>query len=323
MSKALAIVESKAPSIVTEKDLDDWLFGTGTKLTEQQKALFYKVALSQNLNPIKKEIYAIPYGNNFNIVVGYETYLRRAEHTGLLEYWEATVDKDETGNWVGKCTIKRKDFSKAVTVEAWFSEYNQGTALWKSKPRTMIRKVAISQAFRMVFSEELGGLPYTSDEIVGDEIREVEFTPLDKMAEKVATDDLFARKEKALDFLRKKGKTWEDAETYLHIRMDKWEQSDLDDLKSWAKAGFPKPPDPAGEAIAPDLVIIDGKAYEMSVETISASQAGITEAQLASLRKVPADLLDDAFMETGVVMLDLVELDYSAAEALLAWLATQ
>jgi phage recombination protein Bet len=246
--KSLATRESSQVQ-VTQSDLDDWLFGTDTKLNDRQKALFYKVAMSSNLNPIKKEIYAIAYGSNFNIIVGYEVYLKRAERTGLLEYWEATVKKDEAGEWVGKCTIKRKDFSKPVTVEAWFSEYNQGTAIWKTKPRTMIRKVAISQGFRMVFSDELGGLPYTSDEIIPNEVKELEYTSMeeitDKAGKKEAEADLADRRGNAIAYLLKKGKTSDDAVTYLGKAVDIWKQEDLDALKKWAKAGFPETPQTA------------------------------------------------------------------------------
>jgi hypothetical protein len=63
-SKSLAVAETVK---VTKDDLDQWLFGSGTKLTEQQKNLFYQIAITNNLNPVKREVYAIAYGSNFNI----------------------------------------------------------------------------------------------------------------------------------------------------------------------------------------------------------------------------------------------------------------
>ena len=161
----------KAEPKLTQKDLDDWLLGSDTKLNEKQKMMFYNVALANQLNPIKREIYAIAYGNNFNIITGYEVYLKRAERTGKLEYWKATVEKRDN-EWIGICTVKRTDRTEPTTIEAWFNEYNQNNAIWKSKPRTMIRKVAIAQAFRMSFPDELGGMPYTSDEM-GEVVAEV------------------------------------------------------------------------------------------------------------------------------------------------------
>jgi hypothetical protein len=135
--------------------------------------------------------------------------------------------------------------------------------------------------------------------------------------------DISDRKQKAIDYLAKKGKTALDAERHLSKNISDWEQKDLDSLKAWAKAGFPTSPEPVSKAITPAPVAGEGTPDKVSSGGNTVPPRGITAEQLASLRKVPADLLDDAFMETGVKMVDLVELDYSAAEALLAWLAAQ
>ena len=37
--------------------------------------------------------------------------------------------------------------------------------MWASKPYTMIKKVAIAQGFRLAFPDEIGGMPYTADEL--------------------------------------------------------------------------------------------------------------------------------------------------------------
>src|SRR5574343_1410571 len=198
---------------VTKADIDAWLFGSGTKLTEPQKALFYQISLAHNLNPAKREIYAIPYGSNFNVIVGYEVYLKRAERTGILEWWEAGVKK-EGQEYIGFCTIKRKDRLKETTIEAWFNEYNQGNAMWKNKPRTMIRKVAIAQAFRMVFPDELGGLPYTADEMevnghVIDVQPQIEMTRVEKMIASLMEAGKLGNAERFLD---KDSSLWTDAD---------------------------------------------------------------------------------------------------------------
>jgi phage recombination protein Bet len=188
MEASRELIKIAEPQL-TQKDLDNWLMGSDTKLNDKQKALFYQVALSFQLNPVKREIYAIAYGNNFNIITGYEVYLKRAERTGNLEWWDAGVKKDGT-EWVGYCTVKRRDRTQPTTIEAWFSEYNQNNAIWKSKPRTMIRKVAIAQAFRMSFPDELGGMPYTSDEM-GDVVQ------AEVVSEKKSTPTHTIKKEKS------------------------------------------------------------------------------------------------------------------------------
>lgn len=160
-TKEVAIVEPK----VTQKDLDDYLFGQGTKLTEQQKKMFYAVALRNNLDPFKREVYAIAYGNNFSLVTGYETYIRRAEKTGLLDGWEADFIPEPKGDESAYCTIHRKDQRFPITQKVWLKEFKQENKMWKEKPRTMLIKVAIATCFRRAFSTELAGIPYTADEM--------------------------------------------------------------------------------------------------------------------------------------------------------------
>ena len=37
--------------------------------------------------------------------------------------------------------------------------------VWREKPGTMLKKVAIAQAFRLAFPDEMGSLPYTAEEM--------------------------------------------------------------------------------------------------------------------------------------------------------------
>lgn len=48
-------------------------------------------------------------------------------------------------------------FEKSVYVEVSLSEYSTGRALWRSKPATMINKVAKAQALRKAFPDEFMG----------------------------------------------------------------------------------------------------------------------------------------------------------------------
>lgn len=58
--------------------------------------------------------------------------------------------------WGAVCTITRN--GKKKTIEVPLSEYNTGMNVWKSKPSTMIKKVAESQALSAAFPEILGGI---------------------------------------------------------------------------------------------------------------------------------------------------------------------
>ena len=154
--------------VITKEIVDQYLYGTGTKLNEQQKAMFLKMAQLNGLNPFRREIYAIPYGDKFNIVTGYEVYLKRAERTGVLDGWEA--DMGPEGDYA-YCTIYRKDRTHPISQKVWLSEYKLNNRMWNEKPKMMLIKVAIATTFRRAFPDELGGLPYTADEMPTDPIR--------------------------------------------------------------------------------------------------------------------------------------------------------
>ena len=146
-------------------------------LSDTETERFLEIAQAYGLNPFKREIYASKYGNNFSIVVGFETYIKRAERSGLLSGWSVVTEGTLDFKNVMSCdlkaiiTIHRKDFKFPFIHEVFFNEYVQRkrdgsiTQFWKNKPVTMIKKVAMSQGFRLCFSDELGGLPYTKEEI--------------------------------------------------------------------------------------------------------------------------------------------------------------
>jgi phage recombination protein Bet len=148
-----------------------------SNLTRSEVEQFTEIAQSFGLNPFKREIYASKYGNNFSVIVGFETYIKRAERSGLLSGWNVTTTgelnrKDlKNSNVKAVITIHRKDFNHAFIHEVEFAEYVQFTKdgsvtkFWREKPLTMIKKVAMAQGFRLCFSDELGGLPYTAEEL--------------------------------------------------------------------------------------------------------------------------------------------------------------
>lgn len=160
---------------VTESQLTGYLtaMGLAPKLNDREKAQFLQIATAYNLNPFKREIYCVKYGETLSIIVGYESYIKRAERSGLLNGW--SVKTEGSGNEMKAIvTIHRKDFAQPFEHEVYFSEYKQNNQFWNNKPVTMIKKVAIAQAFRMCFSSEIGGMPYTAEEIVENEAIYVE-----------------------------------------------------------------------------------------------------------------------------------------------------
>ena len=161
--------------VVTEQQLTGYLtaMGLAPKLSDKEKMQFLQIAQAYNLNPFKREIYCVKYGESLSIIVGYESYIKRAERSGLLNGW--SVRTEGSGNDLKAIvTIHRKDFAQPFEHEVYFCEYKQNNTFWNNKPITMIKKVAVAQAFRMCFSSEIGGMPYTAEEIVENEAIYVE-----------------------------------------------------------------------------------------------------------------------------------------------------
>lgn len=162
--------ENRAMEGLSEDKLLEFLDVTGLALgmKEKEKRQFLEFAKAYKLNPFKREIYCSKHGDNLSIIVGYEVYLKRAEASGKLDGWEVEFSEDGKRAII---TIHRTDWSKPLVHTVEYDEYvqkrkdGQVTKFWKEKPKTMLRKVAISQGFRLAFPVDLGGMPYTKEEI--------------------------------------------------------------------------------------------------------------------------------------------------------------
>ena len=169
---------------VEDKTLISYLdvMGISTKLNENEKKQFLQIAKEFGLNPFKREIFCTVYGEGaykqFAIITGYEVYIKRAERSGLLDGWKAeTSGSVATNDLKATVTIYRKDRNHPFVWEVYYSECVQKTKdgkvtkFWE-KAHFMTKKVAISQGFRLCFSDEIGGMPYTSDEMPNQEVTE-------------------------------------------------------------------------------------------------------------------------------------------------------
>ena len=151
------------------------------KATDKEIELFLITCKLHNLNPLKREAYLIKYGTDpAQTVVGYETYLKRAEATGQLDGWKCRIEGDKA-----KIVIYRKDRQFPFEWEADGKEFNKGIAMWKKIPNHMLKKTVISMGFRLAFPETLGGMPYTKEEMADAE--EIEYTEIPINEEEVET----------------------------------------------------------------------------------------------------------------------------------------
>ena len=166
------------------------------KIEKKHQNQFLEMCSTFKLNPFSRDVYAIAYKDKFNIIVGFEVYLRRASESGKLAGWKAwTVGSKENKDLKGCIEIQRKDFTAPFYHEVDFDEYNTNQNLWVSKPKTMIKKVAMAQGFRLCFPEQLSGIGYTADELPEEEIQPRNVTPTQPVEKTFSDEDRKAQLE--------------------------------------------------------------------------------------------------------------------------------
>lgn len=150
---------------VDQQTVNDFLFASNITLNPQQKTLFTQMAIKNNLDPFKREIYAISYWNNMTVVTSYTVYLTRAYASGLMNGWDAQIEKKDWKVIGWTITIHRKDMQFPIIHSVAFSEIAQTNQNWTKKPEFMTRKTLISQGMRLAFPEFMAWMPYTEDEM--------------------------------------------------------------------------------------------------------------------------------------------------------------
>lgn len=167
MAKEIAKIEDQMPAL-TKEDVRKFFCD---KATEKEVGMFLQIAKLNNLNPFNREIYIVKYGAYpASILTGYEVYLKRAESSGNYAGFKVWTE-GKVPDMIAKIEVYRKDWERPLVHEVEYSEYvqksgsGQPTKFWRDKTKTMLKKVAISQGMRFAFPGELGGLPYTRDEI--------------------------------------------------------------------------------------------------------------------------------------------------------------
>ena len=109
-------------------------------------------------NFLQKDVYAVPFGNGYSLVNSIDYCRKIGQKNGVCGTEKPIYTEDENGN-ILTCEITVKKLVKGVvgdfTALVYFNEYNSGKNQWKSKPRTMIAKVAEMHALRKACPEEL------------------------------------------------------------------------------------------------------------------------------------------------------------------------
>lgn len=166
----------------------NYLVNGNGNVTDQEIVMFLNLCRFQHLNPFLREAYLIKFGNQpATIVTGKDAITKRAmrnqkysgqqagvviQHTdsGELEYRVGSLvlgNEELVGGWA-KVYVKGYDvpIEAVVSYQEYVGTKNDGSVngQWSKKPATMIRKVALVQALREAFPEDLGGM-YASEEM--------------------------------------------------------------------------------------------------------------------------------------------------------------
>ena len=117
--------------------------------SEEEFKLFMYTANKFGLDPLLKQIWCVKFANqNAQIYAGRDGFLEIAHRSGKFNGIKSGMKDDRTAY----AEVYRKDMDNPFYVEVDLSEYSTGQALWKTKPKTMLTKVAESQALRRAFS---------------------------------------------------------------------------------------------------------------------------------------------------------------------------
>ena len=149
MTTETALIEKKW----TEKEITLIKNIAAPKCNDEEFQLLLYQARTYKLDPLLKQIWAVKYqeGKPASIFVGRDGFLSIAHQSGQFDGMESGVDgAGETMQ--GWARVFRKDMAHPFEVAVALIEYNKKQGNWTSMPRTMIRKVAESQALRKAFN---------------------------------------------------------------------------------------------------------------------------------------------------------------------------
>lgn len=157
------------------------ILGAGNDISKRQMASFIAKCRARHLNPLAGDCYLTVFKGQATVIVSKDYFVRTATQQpgfdgiragvvvktrdGELVHREGSIVGSTTerlvGGWAEVYDTGRSYPSRA---EVSLKEYDQGNSMWKSKPATMIRKVALVQAIREAYPGAFGGL-YDRDEM--------------------------------------------------------------------------------------------------------------------------------------------------------------
>lgn len=198
------------PAVVVRYMIDD----DRATISNKEMARIIMTCKARNLNPFTGDVVVSPYTGKdgvtrCSIVTTKDFFARRAAANPAYRGKEAgvvilskdgrpvkregsSVFKDLGEKLIGGWCRVHVEGREPEYAEVTLDEYDQQRALWKSKPATMIRKVAVSQALREAFPNDFNGL-YEPEEMGLDEKELQTPAPVEEISESAditeATED--------------------------------------------------------------------------------------------------------------------------------------
>lgn len=165
----------------------------GQQAPDAEVYAFLAKCQARRLNPLAGDAYMTVFGGKASVIVSKDYFVRTATQQpgfdgiragvvvvgrdGALQYREGSIVGRSTERLVGGwAEVYDRSRSHPSRAEVSLEEYDQHRSLWKTKPATMIRKVALVQALREAYPGAYGGL-YDSDEMPAERVAEVPPAP--------------------------------------------------------------------------------------------------------------------------------------------------
>lgn len=106
---------------------------------------------------LEKNVYAIPFKGAYSLVSSIDYARKLGMRSGVVGVSAPSYEIKEDKVISCTITVKRKveEYVGEYSATVYFDEYNTGYNLWKTKPKTMIAKVAEIHALRKACPEEL------------------------------------------------------------------------------------------------------------------------------------------------------------------------
>ena len=179
-SDKIAFIANNEEVKISLDDIKNTLTNGNGQVTNKEAMMFLSLCKYQHLNPFLREAYLVKFGDNpATMIVGKDVLLKRAMRSEKFRGLQAGVivkaeneiiEREGTfyldgekliGGWA---KVYLKDYEAPFYASVSLKEYSTGKSNWSTKPATMIRKVALAQALREAFPEEMSQL-YEAEEM--------------------------------------------------------------------------------------------------------------------------------------------------------------